>query len=102
MTQIPELGQSPGASRSGHSATLLPDGTVFVLGGSTPKDFGRGVDPGADSAEIYDPVLEDWTPVAGMPALRVNHTATLLSDGTVMICGGYNWRTQIDSVEFWG
>lgn len=91
-----------GASRSGHTATLLSDGTVLVLGGTQPKTLGQpDTDYGVGSSEIYDPVRESWTPPTDMAALRVNHTATLLADGTVMICGGYNWRTQIASVEFW-
>lgn len=94
---------SPGASRSGHTATLLPNGTVVVLGGTMPKTLGQpNSDYGVGSAEIYSPMLDVWTPPTAMEALRVNHTATLLADGTVIACGGYNWRTEIASVEFWG
>ena len=41
--------ESTADARSGHTATLLPDGTVLVAGGAL--GFGRVV----ASAEVYDP-----------------------------------------------
>jgi len=60
--------------RLGHTATLLRNGKVLVVGGA--------------SAEVYDPSTNRWTAVAAPRQERRNHTATLLPDGSVLITGG--------------
>jgi len=73
--------------RSDHTATLLLDGTVLVVGGSTgPCD---GACQLSDSAELYNPVSRTFSLVPGTLAVaRALHTATLLGDGTVLVAGG--------------
>ncbi len=66
--------------RHGHSATLLPNGTVLVAGG---YDRDRSV-----SAELYDPVRGTWTATGNLAEPFGGHTATLLPNGTVLIVGG--------------
>jgi YD repeat-containing protein len=70
-------------ARSGHSATVLADGTVFIFGGTGPD--GRLV----QSSELIDPVHGTVTalPTTGLTA-RTQHSATLLSNGQVLIAGG--------------
>ena len=63
-----------------HSATLLEDGNVLVVGGSDK-------DPPA-SAEVYDPSRNAWTESTSMSTPRRQHTATLLPDGRVLVVGG--------------
>jgi hypothetical protein len=63
-------------ARSGQTATLLPNGTVLVAGGSD------------SSAELYDPVAGTFTITASLSAARQFHTATLFSNGTVLLAGG--------------
>ena len=67
-----------------HTATLLPDGTVLLVGGchdSSCDSFSAG-------AELFDPNSGTFTVKGGMTPPRSWHTATLLRDGTVLIAGG--------------
>lgn len=66
--------------RHGHSATLLPNGTVLVAGG---YDGGRSA-----TAELYDPITGTWTSTGSLPEPFLGHAATLLPDGTVLVVGG--------------
>jgi hypothetical protein len=70
-------------SRAAHTATLLPDGRVFVAGG-------LGGDSGVASTEVFDPTANTFASGPGMSVARTGHTATLLSNGKVLIAGGYN------------
>jgi hypothetical protein len=73
-----------GTARDGHTATLLPDGRVVVIGGER-------IQPRRDmlaSVEIYDPATDTWSPSTALPESRANHTATLLDDGTILVIGG--------------
>ena len=73
-------------ARYSHSATLLPNGEVLITGGSRTND-----DDHVSSTEIYDPVTNLFrTNVESLGTLRMLHTATLLSNGKVLIVGGYN------------
>jgi hypothetical protein len=65
-----------------HSATLLLDGTVLVVGAAANEE-GR---PGA--AEIYDPATRSFSSVESLQVPRHSHTATRLPDGRVVILGG--------------
>jgi N-acetylneuraminic acid mutarotase len=42
------------------------------------------------SAEIYNPSTNSWTTVASASHPVYSHTATLLSNGLVLIAGGSN------------
>ena len=68
------------SGRSNHTATLLPNGKVLVLGGR-----GNGYQK---DAELYDPVTRTFTATGSMAVARENHTATLLPDGNVLVAGG--------------
>ncbi|MCC6157182.1 MAG: hypothetical protein IT350_03955 [Deltaproteobacteria bacterium] len=71
--------------RALHSATLLPDGTVLIVGGTDGT-------LGFEFAEIFDPATETFTAVADtMTTPRFAHTATLMTgaqSGRVLIAGG--------------
>jgi hypothetical protein len=72
--------------RSGHTATLLPDGRVLVIGGAMTA---RRV---VASAELYDPRTEQATPAGDMAEARYKHGAVLLANGDVLVIGGSDER----------
>ena len=72
--------------RRSHTATLLPNGKVLVAGG-VREDNGYMV-YSINSAEIYDPATGIWTPTGSLATERGDHTATLLSNGKVLVTGG--------------
>jgi Kelch motif. len=76
------------AMRIYQSATLLPDGRILVAGGmSGGRDYATGTF--LYSAELYDPKTGTFSPTGAMSDTRVYHTATSLSDGRVLVTGGY-------------
>jgi hypothetical protein len=101
--------QSPGtfvrtssmtSARSGHAATLLPDGQVLITGGAShrPQQFGAGVI--LASVEVYDPRAGTFRAAGTMTTARRGHTATLLPDDRVLIVGGYGeGATALASAE---
>jgi len=76
--------------RTSHTATLLPDGRVLIAGGILWDDVG-GFSPfdTLEIAEIYDPAVGNWSRTASLNVPRDGHTATLLSNGKVLVVGGY-------------
>ena len=77
-------------ARCGHTATLLADGTILILGGNNERPL--------SGAEIYDPRTGKFAPAGEMSGPREGHTATRLTDGNVLIVGGDgagNWRAEI-------
>lgn len=101
----PSTGQTSGPFgpvRYTHTATLLNNGQVLIVGG-----YGNDRDPYTHaniylaSAELFDPTTSTFTTVGSMAEARGNHQATLLSDGRVLITGGYHpkagytdWRLE--------
>ena len=82
---------SPSADRHEATATLLPDGSVLVAGGS----------PEAQPAELFDPAKAAWSPTGPMVAVRVGHTATALGDGRVLVAGGVIGGEATTSAELY-
>jgi hypothetical protein len=81
--------------RSGHSATLLPDGKVLIAGGMRRnQDFYK-------SAELYDPATGKFQPTGEMNLRRVGHIAVLLPSGKVLIAGGWVGMGGTDSAELY-
>jgi hypothetical protein len=72
-------------ARFSHTATLLRTGEVLVLGGATLADPAI-----VASAELYDPVTQQFQAASNMTGERDEHTATRLIDGRVLVAGGYN------------
>jgi hypothetical protein len=79
--------------RVGHSATLLEDGRVLVVGGGRVRPANTGVcdigNPGSlATAEIVDPTAGTSAPTSSLCERREHHRATRLGDGSVLITGG--------------
>jgi Kelch motif len=60
------------------SAILLTNGKVLFTGGLEGEDI---------HAELYDPVTGVFTPTVNMTTPRLDHSVTLLADGTVLLAG---------------
>jgi hypothetical protein len=81
--------------RESHTATLLTDGRVLIAGGTRQAGGGdptrRNAKGPIDAAELYEPTTRTFTSTGSMTVPRIDHTATLLADGRVLISGGYTW-----------
>jgi len=84
------------SARFAHTATLLPDGTVLVAGGT-------GYDgDDLNSCEIYEPSTGGWNQTFPLLAARAYYTATFLSVSgynTVLVAGGLDGTTVLAESE---
>jgi hypothetical protein len=88
------------APRFGHTATLLTNGKVFVVGGNSTlpsAEFPVGADS-LSSAELYDPQTNRWSQAATMRTPRAFQTATLLADGRVLVAGGIESSAAVPGI----
>jgi Galactose oxidase, central domain len=85
---------SSSSYRDGHTATLLPNGKVLMVGGSSDTSL-------LSSAELYDPATGLWTPTGSLATARINHTAILLPSGKVLVVGGTSGSTNLSSAELY-
>jgi hypothetical protein len=84
--------------RQQHNATILPNGTVMVTGG-TNVGF-SSVEGAVYAGEIWNPSTEKWSLVASMQIPHLYHSiALLLPDGRVLVAGGGQWggATEADN-----
>jgi hypothetical protein len=88
------------APRGFGTATLLADGRVLVVGGCADPLCATVL----DDAAVYDPVANTWTAAGTLSSPRAGHSATLLSDGTVLVAGGCvdaACMTVLSSADIW-
>lgn len=100
--QLVSAGQMP-TPRGGHTATLLDDGRVLVVGGNS------GSGKTSDQVELFDPKKfspqgpnnDTWSKAAALVGgKRLNHGAVKLKDGRVLVAGGYG-SGQLDTLEIY-
>ncbi len=85
---------NPVTDRAFHTATLLLNGKVLVAGGfscAPPPQicFVR------NDAELYDPSTGTWSGTGNLNNAREAHTATLLSNGKVLVVGGFGDTAEL-------
>jgi phage baseplate assembly protein gpV len=80
--------------RASHTATLLPNGMVLVVGGTDSAGNGLA------SAELFNPTTGTWTVTGSLNHARAYHTATLTTNG-VLIAGGVNVTTLVPIAELY-
>jgi hypothetical protein len=83
---------SMATGRNFHSAILLNDGRVLILGGNASLFS-------LSSGELYDPASGQFTPTGNLQMAREFHTATALPSGKVLVTGGVNWFSGPDAPE---
>ena len=71
----------------GYTATLLNNGNVLVTGGLIKE---KGINKNSNYCEIFNASDGSWAIIDTLKSPRVYHTATKLSDGRVLVAGGYN------------
>ena len=94
-TRLVDLRQNPPAvtagppmrfKRSDHDATILPNGNVFIVGGSAVSNTLQDV---AYAAEWYRPGRNDFQLLAAGDRPRLYHSVSLLlPDASVLVAGG--------------
>jgi len=102
-TGIWSSGGNLSVPRYGHTAHLLADGTVLVVGGGTvvrpTPNFETSIE--YSSTEIYDPATGAWSSAGTMPSAHSRHASTVLANGNVLVTGGIdNHRTTTASALF--
>jgi Galactose oxidase, central domain len=80
-------------SRTGATARLLPDGRVLISGG-VGQSTGTTLSNLA-SGDLYDPATRQFSAAANlMSSTRFLAASALLSDGTILVAGGYAGTPQ--------
>jgi WD40 repeat protein len=83
--------------RAEHTATLLANGQVMVTGGY----YGSPYSTVLVGTELYNPDTGVWTFTNSLYFGRGSHTATLLTNGQVVIAGGVGVRDILSSTEIY-
>jgi hypothetical protein len=85
------------------TVNLLDTGKVLVAGG---RNF--TFTQSFNSAELYDPIAEAFSPTGSMTDARWSHTATKLANGKVLVAGGFtnpttsaNQQPVLDTAELY-
>jgi N-acetylneuraminic acid mutarotase len=82
-------------ARYDHTATLLLDGKVLVVGGLGANGVATA------TAELYNPATGTCVLTGPLTNARSRHTATLLPNGKVLVTGGVQGFTDLASSELY-
>lgn len=87
-----------GEARGFHTATILANAQVLMVGGAPSLPLSSAL----SSVEIHDPAVGKWLTQGASPnTLRYDHTATLLTNGKVLIAGGRDSTGALKSAEIY-
>jgi uncharacterized repeat protein (TIGR01451 family) len=87
--------------RTQHNLTMLPDGNVFCVGGSTNSNVYDSAST-VKTAEMWSPATETFRSLAAMQEPRHYHsTSLLLPDGRVLVAGGGRFGPDFPSAEIY-
>jgi N-acetylneuraminic acid mutarotase len=84
-------------ARFGHTASVLQDGQVLVIGGAISDHDIQAV----NSTELYDPLTGTWTVTGSINNARYWHTSSVLPTGKVLVTGGDNGANPQRSTELY-
>lgn len=87
-------------ARSYHVQATMSDGRVLFAGGDVGAS-GQSTGAPTASAELFDPALGTVEATAAMSQPRSRHTATVLSDGRILVAGGTAWQVFNADTELW-
>ena len=94
--------ESLASARFLHTATLLQDGMVLIAGGSeNPLVTRADAFTASASAELYDAASGMWSATGSLKMDRIEHTATLLQNGKVLVAGGVSNFNVLASAELY-
>lgn len=94
--EIVQIGEMT-TDRAAHQAILLKNGQVLITGGCD----GQGCARILSSVELYDPTSKSFRLLAPMSTPRASHAAVALSDGRVLVVGGYTGSQATNSAEIY-
>jgi HEAT repeat protein len=89
------------SARIGYTKTLLKNGEELVAGGYISTAIFTLPSRFLSSAELVDPVTGKWTETGEMNVARDGHTATLLTNGKVLVAGGYGRSGELLNAELY-
>lgn len=95
LTQVTAAGSMSNA-RGDFTATLMSSNSLVLVAGGT-TDGGAVV----STADLYDPATNTWRATGAMTVARRGHTATLLSNGKVLVTGGTDGTAVLKSAEIY-
>jgi hypothetical protein len=95
-----EAGPKIARSRIFHSASLLPNGSVLLVGGRSDPHLSAPHETVLGTAEII--TSNSVVTASSLVTARAKHTATVLNDGTVLVIGGVSAAGRsLTSAEKW-
>lgn len=86
--------------RFGHTATVLDDGRILVVGGLTTDPICAAPPCAVQEVELFDPIVGETRMVDDIPGGIRDHTATSIAGGRVLITGGNDSDGELRSDAF--